>query len=229
MRPVDGRARRARDIACQPANHVGGNAGEAGDVVRIERLEQREQCVEPGHETGGRPHRPETLIEDDADDGRQKGGIGAGPDGDVLVSRLGGAGHPRVDHDHGATPGLDGLDPAREIGCGAEAAVRCVRVGADDHEEIGAVEVGYRHAGAPVEPIAGDLTRNLVDGARRVAALGPDGSYELSIVDRAGQHVGHGIPEVDGHGLFTVIVAHGGQFLVDDAKRLLPTDLLEHR
>ncbi len=89
----------------------------------------------------------QALAEHRVRDRREQQRIGARPDRHPLVGLFGGSRQSRIDDDHLAAARLDGLDATREVRSGTHAAVRCVRVGAEDHEVIGSVEVrhGDRH------------------------------------------------------------------------------------
>ena len=88
------------------------------------------------------------------DDRSEEDGVGAGTDCDVLIGGLGGSGAARIDHDDLAAPVTNGLDAARVIGGGADTAVRHERVRAEQHEQVGAVEIGNRHPHAVAVQVA---------------------------------------------------------------------------
>ena len=74
----------------------------------------------------------------------QEVGVGAGPDEEVLVGLLGRLRAAGVDHDEPPAARPERVEPAGEVGRGHQAAVRRVRVRAEDQEVVGAVEVGHR-------------------------------------------------------------------------------------
>jgi hypothetical protein len=103
-------------------------------------------------------------------------GVGAGPDRHPLIGLFGGARQTRIDDDHLAATGLDRLDPTREVGSGAHAPVGGIRVGAEDHEVIGPIEVGNGDRHRRAEHVTrGDVPGHLVDrrGAEAVTRAEP--------------------------------------------------------
>lgn len=72
---------------------------------------------------GERARVGELLVEQDMGERGEEEGVGAGADGDVPVGEAGGAGAARVDDGEGAAASAQRLEPAGEVGGGAEAAV----------------------------------------------------------------------------------------------------------
>jgi hypothetical protein len=72
--------------------------------------------------------------------GEEQEGVGAGPDGDVLVGPFGGRRTPGVDDDEPPAPGPEGLEPPRPVGGGGQAPVGFEGIGAEDEEVVGAVK-----------------------------------------------------------------------------------------
>ena len=114
----------------------------------------------------GEPARVgEALGEQHVGDREQQERVGARADEVVLGGLLRGAAAARVDDDDLAAALADRADPAAHVGRGQQRAVGDQRVGAEDQQVVGAVDVGDRDA----EPAAehqpgGDLLRHLVDG-----------------------------------------------------------------
>src|SRR6185436_11781271 len=99
----------------------------------------------------------------------QEEGIGARPDEDVLAGRLRRPRAPRID-DHTAPAALaQRAQSAGKVGYGPETAVRLDGVGAEEQEEIRALDVRHRdrREGAEEKP-RGELLRDLVDRAGAV-------------------------------------------------------------
>ena len=110
----------------------------------------------------------ELFLEERVHDRHQQMGVGAGDDRDPLVGLGGGLRPTRIDHDDLPATGAQRLEPAREVGRGAEAAIRRVGVGAHDHEVVGTVDVGHGHARRRAEHVGrGNLLRHLIDRACR--------------------------------------------------------------
>ena len=76
-------------------------------------------------------------------DGEQQRGIGAGAGREVAVGEFGGAGAARVDDGERAAAPAQALELAGEVGGGGQTAVGLQRVGADEQQVVGAVEVGH--------------------------------------------------------------------------------------
>ncbi len=87
--------------------------------------------------------RHQVLVEQDVDDGEQQCRVGAGPRRHVPVGELGGAGAGRVDDDQRAAALTQAAQLAGEICGGGQAAVGHQRIRADDHQVVGAVEIGH--------------------------------------------------------------------------------------
>jgi hypothetical protein len=82
-----------------------------------------------------------------------------------MLRRLaGGARATRVDDDDLSAALADRADPPPHVGRRQQRAVRDERIGPEDQQVIGAIDVGHRHAepGAEHQP-GGDLLRHLVD------------------------------------------------------------------
>ncbi len=168
----------------------------------------------------------EALVQHDLDHGQQQVGVGPGSDGDVLVGLVGGAGAPGVDHDDPSPAGLDGLHPAGEVGCGAQAPVGLPRIGAEHQQEVGAVEVGHGHGpGVTEQEPGGHVLGHLVDGAGRAEVPGAEGLDDGTQVERPAHVVDRRVAEVEGHGVATVGVPDPGEALLDGGEGLVPAHL----
>ena len=111
--PVDAGGRGGGQLAGQPADGVGRDAGGRLDGLRGERRGQPEHVVEPAQPGPGRARVDQPLGGQHVEDGEEQEGVAAGPDGDVLVGQFGGAGPPGVDHHHPPAPGLEGARAGR--------------------------------------------------------------------------------------------------------------------
>jgi hypothetical protein len=97
-----------------------------------------------------------------------------------------------------------------------------VRVGAEDQQVVGPVEIrdGNRRAG-PEHQRRRHLLGELIDRARRIQVAGGERSEQHSSVEQVGQVVGVRIAEIDGHPV-AVLGQDRGQPLVDLGERLIP-------
>ena len=136
---------------------------------------------------------------------------------------------PRVDDDDPAAALADRAQPPAHVGRGHQAAVRDERVGAEDQQVVGAVDVGHRDAerrrrtSAP----ARDLLRHLVDGAGGEDVARPSASQEHAAVDERREVVRGRVAEVDGDGVAAAVGEDRGEAAVDLGERLVPGDRLE--
>ena len=96
----------------------------------------------------------EALGEQHVDDREQQQRVGPRADEVVLVGLARGARAPRVDDDDLAAARADGAQAAAHVGRGHQAAVGGQRVGAEDQQVVGAVEVGHRRPSAPLPNIS---------------------------------------------------------------------------
>ena len=223
---VHRRGRRLSQLVGQAADAVGGDAGARRDGIRREVGCESRHVVDTDHVIGQPAEVDEPVGEQHVHDRGQQEHVGARPDRDVLVGHRGGLAPARVDHDEAAAARLERLEPAREVGRGAQAAVRLERVGTEHHEEVGPVDVGHRNGQRVAEEVpARDVLRHLVDGARREQVRRAEGAEERTDVLPTRQRVRVGVPDVRRDRAAAVRVDDGPQPLVDDGERLGPTDL----
>ncbi len=128
--------------------------------------------------------------------------------------------------DHLAAALADRANPAAHVGRGQQRPVRDQRVGAEDQQVVGAVDVGHRHREPGAEHQPGrDLLRHLVDGGGRVDVLRPERLQEGGAVDHRPEAVGGRVADVDGDGVAPALGEHPRKALVDGGERLLPARL----
>ncbi len=176
--------------------------------------------------TAPRSTRP--LGEQDVHEPEEEEGVGARSDRKVLVGLLRGLRPPRVDDDDLAAASPQRLEPAREVGCGHQRAVRRVRVRAEHQEIVGAVDVGDRDRERAAEHQPGrHLLRHLVDRARGVDVLRARGLQQHAVVREAGKVVRARVAEIDRQRVGTVPLTDRGESRVDRLERLVPRDLVE--
>ena len=142
---VAGRASRGREAGRQSAYRGRGDPGPLRHSLGWERPDEGGQRVEsldaPGQPAEVRP----PLGEDDVQQGREQQGVGARPDGEMLVGRRGSLRAARVDDDHAAAPGPDGGEAPPNVGRAHQAAVGDQGIRAEDEEEVGPVDVRHRN------------------------------------------------------------------------------------
>ncbi len=168
-----------------------------GREVRRQPLD----LVDAGKVPGPLPHVDEALLEEHPHHREEQQGVGAGPDREMLVGQLRGTGAPGVDDGEPPAAAAQRPDPAREVGCGAQAPVGVQWVGADDQEVVGAVQVRYGDGQRiAVEQPAGDMLGHLVDGGGGEDAAGAEGGEQDGRVEGAGDGVHIGVAEHHGDG-----------------------------
>lgn len=107
----------------------------------------------------------EPLLEQGRDHSCEEIDVATRPNRKVHVGRGRGLGSTRVDRNDPPASCPQLVGPAPEVGNAPHAAVRHHGVGADDHEEIGAVDVGNGDRVEVAEhPTDGELLRHLVEG-----------------------------------------------------------------
>lgn len=171
----------------------------------------------------------ELLLEEYVGDCGEQECVGAGADGDMPVGEAGGPGAAGVDDGERAAATTQRLEPAGEVGGRAEAAVGFERVGAEEQQMVGAVDVRHRD-GVRVaeEQSAGDMFGHLVEGARGEEGPGAERGEQGGRVERAGHGVHVRVAEDDTDGLLPVPLGQCGQGCRDRVERLAPTGLLQH-
>ena len=87
----------------------------------------------------------QALGEHDVEHARQQQGVRPRPDGDMLAGGVRGFGAARVDHDDAAPAFANGAKAAFDVGSGHEAALGHDRIGAEDEEQVGPVQIRYRN------------------------------------------------------------------------------------
>jgi hypothetical protein len=119
------------------------------------------------------------LVEQRVGDPEQEEHVRTGPDEMVGVGDVGGLGAARVHHDDPAAARAHRLGLAAEVGHRPQAAVRDHRIGAEDQQEVAALDVGhrYRQPGAEHQSDRQHL-RHLVDAGR---------GKHIARAERAGQ------------------------------------------
>ena len=178
----------------------------SGHPIGRERCDRRDELVEPDEVPVDVLARVGESVRDEhvGDRGEQQG-VGARADRHPFVGLLGGLRTAGVDHHDLAAARPDRLDAAGEVGGGAHAAVRGVRVGPEQHEVVGAVEVGNRHGEWRTEHVAGrDLAGHLIDGRRAEPVAGADPGQQRPHVQHRRQAVRRRVADVDRDRLATV-------------------------
>ena len=213
------------ELPGEAADVVGGEAGDGGHGLGGEGGDGFGQVLQAVAVLARRAGVGQAVGQHDLDHGQQQVGVGAGSDGHVLVGLLRGAGAPGIDDDDPPAPGLDGLDPAREVGRRAQAPVGLPGVGPEHQQVVGAVEVGHRHGpGVAEEEAGGHVLGHLVDGAGRAQVAGAHRLDERPQVEGAAHVVDRRVAEVQGHGVAAVGVPDPAQAHLDGGEGLVPGD-----
>ncbi len=215
------------DLAGHPADRRRLDAGRHRHPIGRERCDRDDELVESRQvpiDVLARIGEP--VGDEHVGDRREQQGVGARADRHPFVGLLGGLRTARIDHHDLAAARPDRLDAAGEVRGGAHAAVRGVRVGPEQHEMIGAVEVGNRHGQWRTEHVAGrDLAGHLIDGRRAEPVAGADPGEQRPHVQHRRQAVGRRVADVDRDRLATVPGDRRAEALIDRRPRLVPRRL----
>ena len=226
--PVDGGRVGGGELVRHPADLAGFDPAGAGDGLGRERLGERGEGVGAGRVLGERAGSGEVVGDQRVRDREQQQRIASRGDEVVLGGLLRGPRAARIDDDDLAAALADRPDPAAHVGRREQRPVRDQRVGAEDHQVVGAVDVGDRDAEPGAEHEAGgDLLRHLVDGRGRVDVLRAERLAERRPVDHRAEAVGGGVAEVDGDRVAPALGERRGEAAVDLRQRLLPARLDE--
>ena len=124
----------------------------------------------------------------------------------VQVGVRGRSRSPRIDDDDAPTTPPDRLEPARPVGGRCEAAVRLERIGAEEQQQVRAVDVGDRdHERVTEDEATRDVLRHLVDGRGRVDVLRPERLHERPDREGVGEVVRVRVADVDGDGVAALL------------------------
>ncbi len=216
--------RRGGDLAGEPADRLCGDARRIRGEFGRERPECRRKFVESGDVPGdvvagiGEP-----LVDHRVRDRGEQQRIGPRTDRDPLVGLLRGARQAGIDHDQPASTGPHRLDTPGEVGCRTHAAVRRIRVRAEDHQVVGAVEIGHRDRHRRPEHVArGDVPRHLVDRRRAEAVLRPEPGQQHPRERHRRQAVSRRIAHIGSQRPTSVVGDHRTEPLLDQCPRLVP-------
>jgi hypothetical protein len=172
----------------------------------------------------------EVLGEEDVHDAHEEVGVRAGAD-EVMLCRLRrGPRAARVDDDDAPAARADGAELPLHVRRRHQAAVRDERIGAEDEQVVGAVDVRDRDAERRAEHEPGrDLLRHLVDGARGVDVPRAERAEERARIEHELEVVGGGIAHVDGDGVAPVVLQDARDVPVDLGERVVPCHLVPGR
>ena len=225
---VDGRAVGGGQLARHAADLLGGDAGRSGGRLGREGLGQLLDSFDPVEELFEVPRLDESLVEQHVDHREKQQRVGAGADEVVLVGLHRGAAASRVDHDDLAAALADPPQPPPHVGRGHQAAIRVQRVGTEDQQVLGPVDVGNGDTERGPEHVpAGDLLGHLVDGAGGEDVARPERLQQHASVEDAGEVVGGRVADVDAGGVSSVLVEQRRQPAVDLRECLVPARRLE--
>jgi hypothetical protein len=187
-RVVVGQAPDRRRVEPDPRRHP------LGREPRRDRLDLGQAVDVVGRRA--QPHQP--VGAKDVDHRQEQRGVAARPDRVVLVGQGRGLGPPGIDHDQLAAARADRLQPGLHVGRRHQAAVGHHRVGAQDHQAIGAVEIRHRDRQAAAEHRRGaHHLGELIGRAGAVALPGADGADQRRAVGHEVEAVGRRVAEVE--------------------------------
>ena len=148
----------------------------------------------------------QALGEEGVHEREQQQRVGAGADEVVLVGLARGPRAPRVDDDHLAAARADGAQAPAHVGRREQAAVGGERVGAEDEQVVGAVDVGHRDRRPAAEhQRRGHLLGVLVDRAGAVEVARLQRLEQDAAVEQAAEVVGAGVADVGGDRVVAVL------------------------
>jgi hypothetical protein len=215
--PLDPLGRHVGDLGDPGGRPVGGQAAQRVDTVRGDQV---------GHRRRAQVDQP--VGEQHVDHGEQQRGVGPRRDRQPLAGPLGGPGAAGIDHHDLAAPLLDGGDLAHHVRAGEQRALRGVRVGAHDHQQVGPPDVGHRdRPHAAVHEVRADVLGPLVDDAGRVDHRDPGHADEDPDVAAQVHGVGQRVADVGGDGADAVLLDHRQEQLGAAVERLVPAHLGE--
>ena len=166
---VHGGPRRGGEVGGELRDGLRRDAGVAGHDGRRERRDERPHRLDPGHVLV-QPARPDEVPREQlVHHPQQQIHVGTRADRHVPVGDPRCPAAPRIDDDELPAAGLERLEPARRVRHGPQAAVGRVRIGAEDQQEVGAVDVRYRDGQRVPEQVpARDVLGHLVQRRRGV-------------------------------------------------------------
>ncbi len=220
---IRGRTVGGRELPRDPADLVG----------RYAARPLRALGVEPGH---GLPHGVEAvdvgpracqaLVEQHVQHGQQDVDVGAGTDEVVLGGHPRGLGAPRIEQHHPAVALLEGPQPVREVGDCHQGAVGRHRVGAEDQEVRGPVDIGDRQQQlVAVHQVRDQLVGELVHGGGAEEVAGAQGPDHGQAVGQRAEAVHRRVAQIDPDSIAAVLVERLGQTVGHQVERLIPADL----
>lgn len=177
-----------------------------------------------------RAHRPlvaQLLVDQHMEHGQQQVDVTTGDDRDVLVGQPRGLGAAWIDHHDRAAALPHPLDALFGVRHGGHRPVRHGRIGPQDHQPVGAIDIGDRHEDIGSEdPPGRELLRELIDrrGGEEVAG------QQRHPQQHAVQHrrtVCRRVSQIHADRARTVFGADLAQPLPDLPERLVPSDRLE--
>ncbi len=228
---VHRRRRRCGELAGQRPDVVGGHTAVVTDILRREPGRQAADVVEAVDVLGDAAEFrcDKAFFEKHVHDGEQESTVGAWPRSDVPVGHFGGAGAGRIDHGEPAAALPQCPQLAGEVGCGGQTAVGDKGIRADDHQVVGAVEVGHRECDRAAEHMAQrNVFGHLVQGAGGERLTGAEPADDQRRVQAACDGVRVGVAKVHADGRPAVLADDLAQPVRDDGEGLIPRRLGQH-
>ena len=219
------RRRRGGEGARQRADLSRRDAGVARDALGREpsrRCSQLRQSVAEALEVA---QVGAVLLENHVQQRKHQKCIRPGTDSEVLVGGRSGFGTARVHHHQLSAARAKLIEPARDTAGRHQAAVRYQRIGPEDEEEAGPIDVRHRQQRLMAEHLQRrQHVRQLIDGSGGEPRARTQGAREK----RRGQHrrvgVDGRVAKVDADGAAAMLALYGGDALARLIERCLPGD-----
>jgi hypothetical protein len=221
--------RRGRQRARQFAHGGSRHAAALRHQFRCVRAQRGLEFGQSGHVSGQAAEAHQLFVEQRVRDPEQEKDVGAGPDEMVLVGHRRRLGAARIDHHDLAAARAQRLGLAAEIGHRPQAAVRDHRIGAQDQQEVAALDVGHRHRqpAAEHQPDRQHLG-NLVHAGGREHIAGAERFGQARKIQRQSHLVGGRVAQHRGHRIRAVGGDQRRQAALDFGVGFLPAGRDEH-
>jgi hypothetical protein len=221
--PVHGGALRRGECRGQLADRLRWDTAPFRHGLRRERRDQLADALDPG-DMVREPAQPDPADHEQlVHHAEQQIHVGTRPDRHVPVGRPRGPAASRIDDHELPAPGLQRLESPGHVRHRPEAPVRRVRVGAEDEQEVGPVDVRYRHRQRPAEEVpAGDVLGHLVQRRGGVDVARPERLAQRARVEPARERVHHRVAQVHRDRVPPVRLDDPGEPVVYRRERLGP-------
>ena len=228
--PVGHGARRGGKVARECAHHVGIHADRRGHALRREPCRELAQLRDAISERLKSPRLREPFGEHHLQQRQQQQRITARPDEVMRVGQRGRFGTSRIDHHNASAARPYRRESIGDAGRRHEAAVRHRRIGAEDQQMVGAVQIGDRDQQRMTEHHhRRDVRGQLVDRGRRVAVLRLECTQQVGHEEHRTERVHGGVAHIRGHRVPTVRALNVLDPVDCKSQRFVPRDALPLR